>query len=88
MCVCVALPCIFEEVILQHPKQDGGQEARQQQHSHAAVDDGEPMDLRQQRSSSGPVKIKCLRNPANMHILCRFEDVQDVFHVQNGKERD
>lgn len=36
---------ILDEVCLQHAHQDGGQEAGQQQHGHARVDDGEPVDL-------------------------------------------
>ena len=37
---------VLEEVVLQHPHEDGGQEAREQQHRHARVDDAEPVDLR------------------------------------------
>ncbi len=36
---------ILDEVVLQHPHEDGGQETGQQQHRHARVDDAEPMDL-------------------------------------------
>ncbi len=43
----IILARVLDEVVLQHAHQDGGQEARQQQHRHAAVDDAEPVDLRQ-----------------------------------------
>ncbi len=36
---------VLDEVVLEHTHEDGGQEARQQQHRHTAVDYGEPMDL-------------------------------------------
>ena len=35
----------FDEVILEHPHEDGGQEAGEKQHRHAGVDDAEPVDL-------------------------------------------
>ena len=37
---------VLDKIVLQNPHEDGRQEARQQQHCHAAVDDGEPMNLR------------------------------------------
>jgi len=36
---------VLQEVVLQHPQQDGGQEAGEQQDGDAGVDDGEPVDL-------------------------------------------
>ena len=35
----------LDEVIFEHAHQNGGQEARQQQHRDTGVDDGEPVDL-------------------------------------------
>lgn len=40
---------VLDEVVLEDPHENGRQEARQQQHCHAAVDDGEPMNLRQRK---------------------------------------
>ena len=42
--LCIAAG-VLEEVVFQHTQQDGGQEAGEKQHSHAGVDDGEPVDL-------------------------------------------
>ena len=36
----------LDEVVLQHPHEDGGEEASEKQHRHARVDDAEPVDLR------------------------------------------
>lgn len=38
--------CILQEIILEHPHEDGGQEAGEKQHRDARVDDAEPVDLR------------------------------------------
>jgi hypothetical protein len=35
----------FDKISFKHPHHDGGQEASQEQHRDAAVDDGEPVDL-------------------------------------------
>ena len=40
---------VLDEVGLEHAHEDGGQEAGQQQHGHARVDDGEPVDLRNRK---------------------------------------
>ena len=39
------IPCVLDKVLLEDAHEDGGQEARQQQHRHARVDDAEPVDL-------------------------------------------
>lgn len=36
---------VLDKVVLEHAQQDGGQEAGEQQHGDAGVDDGEPVDL-------------------------------------------
>ncbi len=44
-CLTFIIPCVLDEVILQHTHEDGGQEAGQQKHRDARVDDGEPVNL-------------------------------------------
>ncbi len=50
---------ILDEVVLQHAHEDGGQETREQQHRHAAVDDGEPVDLRADSQGKHQVPMPC-----------------------------
>ena len=42
---CFIISGIFDEVLFEDPHEDGGQEARQQQHRHTRVYDAEPVDL-------------------------------------------
>jgi hypothetical protein len=58
------------EVVLEHSHEDGGQEAREQEHRDAAVDDGEPVDvqvLRQERVARvlvhAPAEVRVARVP-------------------------
>lgn len=43
---CFVVTRVLDEVCLENSHEDSGQESRQQQHSHARVDDAEPVDLR------------------------------------------
>jgi hypothetical protein len=54
---------VLDEVVLQHAHQDGRQEAGQQQHRDAAVDDAEPVDLR-------CVEAQCYRGPVAYAFMC------------------
>lgn len=41
--------CVLYEVILEHAHENGGQKSSQKHHCHAAVDDGEPVYLQDNR---------------------------------------
>ena len=42
---CFIILGVLDEVLFEDPHEDGGQEARQQQHRHTRVYDAEPVDL-------------------------------------------
>ena len=44
-CTCFIISGVLDKVLFEDPHENGGQEARQQQHRHTRVYDAEPVDL-------------------------------------------
>ena len=62
------IPRVLDKVVLQHTHQDRRQEAGQQQHRDAAVDDAEPVDLHRVASMSLTPRTQCVPTRA---LSCR-----------------
>ena len=63
----------FDEVILEYPHEDRGQEAGEEQDRHAGVDDTEPVNLRG-HPHEGTVRPRCIR-------VCKLAKMQTLLNL-------
>ncbi len=68
---------VLDEIIFEHAHEDGGQETSEQHHRHAAVDDGEPMNLQH-------IQQLTLRESSSSIQLIHFVQMQSISRAQGS----
>ena len=68
--VTIVVARVLDKVVLEDPHQDGGEEAGKQQHRHAGVDDGEPVDLGAPAHTRA-IRLTALWTTALAHVSCK-----------------